>query len=248
MLANDLEKFQNASIRPRYSSIAGLHGLEGEAYHDHPHAPLSGVAPLIHWSPIMTFTLPALPYDLAALEPHLTKENLELHHGKHHNAYVVNLNKFAVDKKVDGSKSLEDIIMSSDGPVFNNAAQIWIHTFYWNSMKPKGGGEPTGELAAAITRDFGSFAKFKEEFTAACVSQFGSGWGWLVVENGKLKVTKTSNADLPMKYKQTALITCDVWEHAYYPTYKNLRPKYVEVFLTSLVNWDFASANFAKAK
>ena len=202
----------------------------------------------MHRSPIMTFTLPALPYDLAALEPHLTKENLELHHGKHHNAYVVNLNKFADDKKVDGSKSLEDIIMSSDGPVFNNAAQIWIHTFYWNSMKPKGGGEPTGELAAAITRDFGSFAKFKEEFTAACVSQFGSGWGWLVVENGKLKVTKTSNADLPMKHKQTALITCDVWEHAYYPTYKNLRPKYVEVFLTSLVNWDFASANFAKAK
>ena len=184
----------------------------------------------------MTFTLPALPYDLAALEPHLTKENLELHYGKHHNAYVVNLNKFADDKKVDGSKSLEDIIMSSDGPVFNNAAQIWIHTFYWNSMKPKGGGEPTGELAAAITRDFGSYAKFKEEFTAACVSQFGSGWGWLVVENGKLKVTKTSNADLPMKHKQTALITCDVWEHAYYPTYKNLRPKYVEVFLTSLIS------------
>jgi Fe-Mn family superoxide dismutase len=194
----------------------------------------------------MPFTLPALPYDVAALEPFLTKENLELHHGKHHNAYVVNLNKFAEDGKVDGAKSLEEIILSSDGPVFNNAAQIWNHTFYWNSMKPKGGGEPAGKLAEAIVRDFGSFAKFKEEFTAACVGQFGSGWGWLVVDGGKLKVTKTGNADLPLKYKQTALITCDVWEHAYYPTYKNLRPKYVEVFLASLANWDFATANFAR--
>jgi Fe-Mn family superoxide dismutase len=130
----------------------------------------------------MPFTLPPLPYDVAALEPFLTKENLELHHGKHHNAYVVNLNKFAEDGKVDGTKSLEEIILSSDGPVFNNAAQIWNHTFYWNSMKPKGGGEPTGKLAEAIVRDFGSFAKFKEEFAAACVGQFGSGWGWLVVQ------------------------------------------------------------------
>jgi Fe-Mn family superoxide dismutase len=194
----------------------------------------------------MPFTLPALPYDVAALEPFLTKENLELHHGKHHNAYVVNLNKFVDDGKADGAKSLEDIILSSEGPVFNNAAQIWNHTFYWNSMKPKGGGEPTGKLAEAIARDFGSFAKFKEEFTAASVGQFGSGWGWLVVDGGKLKVTKTGNADLPLKYKQAALITCDVWEHAYYPTYKNLRPKYVEVFLASLVNWDFAAANFAR--
>jgi len=194
----------------------------------------------------MPFTLPALPYDVAALEPFLTKENLELHHGKHHNAYVVNLNKFVEDGKADGTKSLTDIILSSEGPVFNNAAQIWNHTFYWDSMKPRGGGEPTGKLAEAIARDFGSFARFKEEFTAASVGQFGSGWGWLVVDGGKLKVTKTGNADLPLKYKQTALITCDVWEHAYYPTYKNLRPKYVEVFLASLVNWDFAAANFAR--
>jgi Fe-Mn family superoxide dismutase len=192
------------------------------------------------------FTLSPLPYDVAALEPFLTKENLELHHGKHHNAYVVNLNKFVEDGKADGTKTLDDIILSSEGPVFNNAAQIWNHTFYWNSMKPKGGGEPTGKLAEAIVRDFGSFAKFKEEFTAACVGQFGSGWGWLVVDGGKLKITKTGNADLPLKSKQTALITCDVWEHAYYPTYKNVRPKYVEVFLTSLVNWDFAAANFAR--
>lgn len=196
----------------------------------------------------MPFTLPALPYATDALEPFLTKENLELHHGKHHNAYVVNLNKFIDDGKVDGKKSLEEIILSSDGPVFNNAAQIWNHTFYFNCMKPKGGGEPTGAVLDAIVRDFGSFAKFKEEFTAACVSQFGSGWGWLVADNGKLKVTKTGNADLPMKAKQTALLTCDVWEHAYYPSFKNLRPKYVETFLTSLVNWEFVAEQLKLAK
>jgi Fe-Mn family superoxide dismutase len=193
----------------------------------------------------MAFTLAPLPYDVSALEPHLTKENLELHHGKHHNAYVVNLNKFADEGKVDGTKTLEAIILSSEGPVFNNAAQIWNHDFFWKSIKPNGGGEPTGELAAAIVRDFGSFAKFKEEFTAAAISQFGSGWAWLVLEGGKLKVTKTSNADLPMKHGQKALLTIDVWEHAYYPTFKNLRPKFVETFLASLANWDFAAANFA---
>jgi superoxide dismutase, Fe-Mn family len=195
---------------------------------------------------IMSFVLPTLPYDKAALAPHLTEENIDLHYSKHHNSYVVNLNKFIEDGKVDGSKTLEEVILSSDGPVFNNAAQIWNHTFYWSSMKPSGGGEPTGALAEAINRDFGSFAKFKEEFTNAAVSQFGSGWAWLVVEDDKLKVTKTGNADLPLKYGQKALITCDVWEHAYYPTYKNLRPKYVETFLNSLVNWDFAAENLAK--
>ena len=193
----------------------------------------------------MAFTLAPLPYDVSALEPHLTKENLELHHGKHHNAYVVNLNKFADEGKADGTKTIEAIILSSEGPVFNNAAQIWNHDFFWKSMKPNGGGEPTGELAAAIVRDFGSFAKFKEEITAAAISQFGSGWAWLVLEGGKLKVTKTSNADLPLKHGQKALLTIDVWEHAYYPTFKNLRPKFVETFLTSLANWDFAAANFA---
>jgi Fe-Mn family superoxide dismutase len=134
--------------------------------------------------------------------------------------------------------------MASDGGVFNNAAQIWNHTFYWKSMKPNGGGEPTGDLKAAIDRDFGSFAKFKEEFTAAATTQFGSGWAWLVLENGKLKVTKTGNADLPMKHGQKAILTCDVWEHAYYIDYRNLRPKYVETFLNHLVNWDFAAENF----
>ncbi len=196
----------------------------------------------------MPFSLPPLPYDVAALEPHLSKENLELHHGKHHNAYVVNLNKFVDDKKADGSKSLEELILSAGpGPVFNNAAQIWNHTFYWNSLKPNGGGEPTGELAERIKRDFGSFAEFKKQFQDAAVSQFGSGWAWLVVDGGKLKVTKTGNAELPMTQKQTALLTIDVWEHAYYPTYKNLRPKYVETIIDKLLNWEFAAKNLAKA-
>ena len=193
----------------------------------------------------MAFTLPELPYTKDALAPHLTAETLEFHHGKHHNAYVVNLNKL-LDGKPEAEKSLEDIILSSDGGVFNNAAQIWNHTFYWKSMKPNGGGEPTGDLKAAIDRDFGSFAKFKEEFTAAATTQFGSGWAWLVLEKGKLAVTKTGNADLPLKHGQTALLTCDVWEHAYYIDYRNLRPKYVETFLTSLANWDFALENFKK--
>jgi Fe-Mn family superoxide dismutase len=197
----------------------------------------------------MAITLPSLPYDVAALEPHLTKENLELHYGKHHNAYVVNLNKLIEQGKVDGTKSLDEIIQSLPaGPAFNNAAQIWNHTFYWDCMKPSGGGEPSGALADAIVRDFGSFDSFKEKFTNASVSQFGSGWGWLVLENGKLAVTSTPNADLPMKHGQTALLTCDVWEHAYYPSFKNLRPKYVEVFLSNLVNWDFVARNLAEAK
>jgi superoxide dismutase, Fe-Mn family len=190
----------------------------------------------------MPFTLPPLPYDKAALAPHLSAETLEFHHGKHHNAYVTNLNKL-LEGKPEANKSLEEIIMSSDGGVFNNAAQIWNHTFFWNSMKPKGGGEPTGDVAAAINRDFGSLAKFKEEFTTAATTQFGSGWAWLVLDGGKLKVTKTGNADLPMKAKQKALLTCDVWEHAYYIDYRNLRPKWVETFLGNLVNWDFVAKN-----
>jgi Fe-Mn family superoxide dismutase len=197
----------------------------------------------------MAIKLPSLPYDVAALEPHLTKENLELHYGKHHNAYVVNLNKLIEEGKVDDKKSLEEIIQASPaGPAFNNAAQIWNHTFYWNCMKPSGGGEPSGALADAIVRDFGSIDSFKEKFTSASVSQFGSGWGWLVLDNGKLAVTSTGNADLPMKHGQTALLTCDVWEHAYYPSFKNLRPKYVEVFLNNLVNWDFVAQKLAAAK
>ena len=192
----------------------------------------------------MAFTLPPLPYDKTALAPHLTAETLEFHHGKHHNAYVTNLNKL-LEGKPEANKTLEEIILSSEAGVFNNAAQIWNHTFYWNSMKPNGGGQPTGDLLAAINRDFGSFDKFKEEFTTSATTQFGSGWAWLVKnKDGKLAVTKTGNADLPMKHGQTALLTLDVWEHAYYIDFRNLRPKYTETFLNSLVNWDFALANF----
>ena len=191
----------------------------------------------------MAISLPALPYAKDALVPHLTAETLEYHYGKHHNAYVVNLNKFIDEGKVAADKSLEQIIQSSDGPVFNNAAQVWNHTFFWNSMKPAGGGKPTGALAAKIDADFGSYDKFRAEFIAAAVGQFGSGWAWLVLEGGKLKVTKTANADLPMVHGQTAILTVDVWEHAYYIDYRNLRQKWVETFLDSLVNWDFANAN-----
>ena len=190
----------------------------------------------------MPFELPPLPYPKDALQPHISAETLEYHHGKHHNAYVVNLNKL-VENKPQASQSLEQVIMSSDGGVFNNAAQVWNHTFYWHCMKPNGGGEPTGDLADAIKRDFGSYAQFKEQFANAAATQFGSGWAWLVLENDKLAITKTGNADLPMKHGQKALLTIDVWEHAYYIDYRNLRPKYIETFLTSLVNWDFVTQN-----
>ena len=193
----------------------------------------------------MAFTLPPLPYAKDALAPHISAETLEFHYGKHHQAYVTNLNKL-LEGKPEAEKSLEDIIKSSDGGVFNNAAQVWNHTFYWHSMKPGGGGKPTGDLLAAIERDFGTFDKLKEEFTAAGTTQFGSGWAWLVEQNGKLAVTKTGNADLPLKHGQKALLTMDVWEHAYYIDYRNARPKYIETFLTSLVNWDFASENLKK--
>jgi Fe-Mn family superoxide dismutase len=189
----------------------------------------------------MAFSLPALPYDKTALVPHISAETLEFHHGKHHQAYVTNLNKL-VEGKPEASQTLEQIIQSSAaGPVFNNAAQIWNHTFYWHSMKPGGGGEPKGDLADAIKRDFGSFEKFSDAFTAEAATQFGSGWAWLVQgSDKKLAVTKTSNADLPMKHGQKALLTIDVWEHAYYIDYRNQRPKYIETFLKHLANWDYA--------
>jgi Fe-Mn family superoxide dismutase len=191
----------------------------------------------------MAFTLPDLPYKKDALAPHLSAETLEFHHDKHHAAYVNNLNKL-VEGKPEASMKLEDVIMKSEGGVFNNAAQIWNHSFYWHCMKPAGGGQPTGDLAAAITRDFGSYDKFKEEFSQAAATQFGSGWAWLVLDaNKKLAVTKTGNADLPMKHGHKALLTIDVWEHAYYIDFRNMRPKYIETFMTSLVNWDFVTAN-----
>jgi Fe-Mn family superoxide dismutase len=194
----------------------------------------------------MAFSLPPLPYDKGALAPPFSAETLEYHYGKHHQAYVTNLNKL-IEGKPEASKSLEDIILSADGPLFNNAAQVWNHTFYWQCMKPQGGGQPSGPLMDAIKKDFGSFDKFKEEFANAGATQFGSGWAWLVSEGGKLKVTKTSNADLPMKHQQKALLTMDVWEHAYYIDYRNNRAKYIEVFLSSLVNWDFVAQNFRTA-
>ena len=194
----------------------------------------------------MAFTLPALPYDKTALAPHISAETLEFHHGKHHNAYVTNLNKL-LEGKPEASKSLEDVITSSEGGIFNNAAQIWNHTFYWHSMKPNGGGQPTGDLLAAIERDFGGFDKLKAAFADAGATQFGSGWAWLVQgADKKLAVTKTGNADLPMKHGQKALLTIDVWEHAYYIDYRNARPKYIETFLEKLANWDFALENLKK--
>jgi Fe-Mn family superoxide dismutase len=191
----------------------------------------------------MAFTLPELPYAKDALAPHMSAETLEFHHGKHHQAYVTNLNKL-IEGKPEANKSLEEIILSSDGGVFNNAAQVWNHTFFWNCMKPNGGGEPTGELAEAIKRDFGSYDAFAEQFATAAATQFGSGWAWLVKDGDKLKIMKTANADLPMKHGQKALLTIDVWEHAYYIDYRNARPKFIDTFLKNLVNWDFVAQNF----
>ncbi len=198
----------------------------------------------------MAITLPALPYANDALAPHITPETIEFHHGKHHNAYVVNLNNLIKDTDL-ADKDLEAIIQAVAGDaskagVFNNAAQVWNHTFYWNSMKPNGGGKPTGAIAAKIDADFGSYEKFVELFTAAATTQFGSGWAWLVVgADGKLAITKTGNADTPIVHGQKPLLTIDVWEHAYYIDFRNLRPKYIATFLEKLVNWDFANANLA---
>ncbi|GAC1553623.1 MAG: superoxide dismutase [Polyangiales bacterium] len=190
----------------------------------------------------MKFELPPLPYAKNALAPHISEETLDFHYGKHHQTYMNNL-KAALEGKPEANKSLEEIVASSEGPVFNNAAQVWNHTFYWSSMKPQGGGAPTGEIAKMIERDFGGFDKFKEAFAKTCVSQFGSGWGWLVEDGGKLSVMQTGNADLPLKHKKKALLTCDVWEHAYYIDYRNKRPDYVNTFIDKLVNWDWANQN-----
>ncbi|MHB0979307.1 MAG: superoxide dismutase [Thermoleophilia bacterium] len=194
----------------------------------------------------MAFTLPDLPYAKDALEPHISAETLEYHHGKHHNAYVTNLNGLVEGTDLAG-KSLEEIVAVAEGGTFNNAAQVWNHTFYWSCMRPGGGGAPTADLAAAIDRDFGSFDAFKEQFSKAGATLFGSGWTWLVLEGSTLKITQTSNADLPLKHGQTPLLTMDVWEHAYYVDYRNARPKYIETFLASLVDWDFVAANLAGA-
>ncbi len=193
----------------------------------------------------MSFKLPELPYELNALEPHISKETLEYHYGKHHRTYVDNLNKLVPGSDYAGM-DLETIIQKASGGVFNNAAQIWNHTFYWHSLSPNGGGEPTGAMADAINESFGSFEKFKEKFSQAAITTFGSGWAWLIKkENNGLDVISTSNAGTPLTDGIIPLLTCDVWEHAYYIDYRNARPKYVEHFW-DLVNWDFANANFAK--
>jgi len=193
----------------------------------------------------MEHQLPQLPYKRSALEPHISAETIEYHHGKHHKAYVDNLNKLILGTEFE-DMSLEDIVKKASGGIFNNAAQIWNHTFYWNSLSSKGGGEPSGELASAITKNFASFAQFKEQFTNTAVTLFGSGWAWLVKNSdGSLSVEATSNAGNPLKEEKKALLTCDAWEHAYYIDYRNGRAKYIEAFW-KLVNWEFVGHNFAQ--
>lgn len=198
-----------------------------------------------------SITLPDLPYAKDALVPYISAETLEFHHDKHHNAYVVKLNELIAGTDLAG-QDLEAIIKAtandaSKAGIFNQAAQIWNHTFYWNCMTPNGGGAPTGAVAEKITAAFGSYEKFAEEFTNAALTQFGSGWAWLVADeiNGNVSIMKTSNADLPMAHGKVALLTVDVWEHAYYIDFRNLRPKYVKTFLDSLVNWDYVNAKLA---
>lgn len=194
----------------------------------------------------MAFELPTLPYAKNALAPHISEETLEFHYGKHHKTYVDNLNNLVPGTEFEG-QSLEDIIKTSAGGIFNNAAQVWNHTFYWHCLSPNGGGEPTGELADAINAKFGSFDNFKEEFTKTSVTTFGSGWGWLVKNAaGELELASTIGAGNPMTDGKTPLLTCDVWEHAYYIDYRNARPAYLKAFW-ELVNWDYVAEQYANA-
>jgi Fe-Mn family superoxide dismutase len=199
----------------------------------------------------MAFELPALPYPADALKPYMSAETFSFHHGKHHAAYVANLNKLIEGTDL-ANKSLEEIIKATFGDpdkvgIFNNAAQVWNHTFFWESMKPGGGGAPTGPIADKINADFGGYDKFAEAFKTAAATQFGSGWAWLVLDNGTLKVTKTPNAENPLVHGQTPLLTLDVWEHAYYLDYQNRRPDFINAYLEHLVNWDAANARLAAA-
>jgi len=196
------------------------------------------------------FTLPALPYADNALAPVISANTLSFHYGKHHKTYVDNLNKLVAGTEYE-SATLEKIITDTAGKadkagIFNNAAQIWNHTFYWNSLRGNGGGAPTGKLAQMIESDLGGFDNFKKEFAATTVSQFGSGWGWLAVEGGKLKIVKTGNAEVPFTKGQKPLLTIDVWEHAYYLDYQNRRPDYVNAVIDKLLNWEFAAENLAR--
>lgn len=192
----------------------------------------------------MTFELPKLPYAMDALAPTISKETLEYHYGKHHQAYVTNLNNLIKGTEFE-NLSLEDIILKSSGGIFNNAAQVWNHTFYWHCLSPKTGQQPSGKLAEAITKKFGSFDEFKKLFSETAIKTFGSGWAWLVKNSdGSLEIVSTSNAETPMTKGKKALLTCDVWEHAYYIDYRNARPTYVEKFW-NLVNWEFVAQEFA---
>ena len=192
----------------------------------------------------MEHTLPPLPYAMDALAPHISKETLEFHYGKHHQAYVTNLNNLIKGTEFEKA-TLEEIVKKSSGGIFNNAAQVWNHTFYWNGLKPNGGGAPRGAVADAINKKWGSFDAFKDAFGKSAVGNFGSGWTWLVKKaDGSLDIVNTSNAATPLTGADKPLLTCDVWEHAYYIDYRNARAKYVEIFW-NLVNWDFAAKNFA---
>ena len=196
----------------------------------------------------MPHILPPLPYAPDDLAPHISPDTLKFHYGKHHQTYIDNLNKLVVGTAYE-ALSLTDTILKSakdNVSIFNNSAQVWNHSFYWSCMKSGGGGEPSGELGECIKRDFGSFQKFADEFKQAALTQFGSGWAWLVWDGKKLSIRKTANADLPMIFEETALLTCDVWEHAYYIDYQNRRADYVTRFLDSLANWDFASNCFQR--
>jgi Fe-Mn family superoxide dismutase len=192
----------------------------------------------------MAFELPPLPYEMNALEPHISAETLEYHYGKHHQTYVNNLNKL-VDGTDDANASLETIIGKAEtgSGLFNNAAQVWNHSFYWNCMAPGGGGNPTKATGEAINKAFGSYDEFRKQFVEAATTQFGSGWAWLVDDGSGLSVMKTANADLPLKHSVKALLTIDVWEHAYYIDYRNARPKYIDTFMDSLLNWDYVEQN-----
>jgi Fe-Mn family superoxide dismutase len=199
----------------------------------------------------MAFALPPLPFAKNALEPYMSAKTLEFHHGKHHQAYVDTLNRLT-EGKPEADMTLEELIVATHHDdtrttIFNNAAQVWNHTFFWNCLKKEGGGEPADDLKKAIDRDFGRFDNFAKEFKEAATTQFGSGWAWLVLDAGKLKVIKTANAINPVAGGQTALLTCDVWEHAYYLDYQNRRPDFVQTFLEHLVNWDFAAENLKAA-
>ena len=195
----------------------------------------------------MAFELSPLPYDYNSLEPHISANTMHFHHYKHHQAYVTNLNTL-IKGTPDEKKPLEELIKESAGKadkvkIFNNAAQVWNHDFFWHCMKPQGGGKPNGEVSGTLDQAFGSIDGFKDEFKKAAIEQFGSGWAWLVLDKGQLKITKTANADLPLAHGQTALLTCDVWEHAYYLDYQNRRPDFVQAFLDHLVDWNFVAKN-----